>query len=124
MKDAYTGAWKDEEKADWYQAKIRNATVLVIDDPGKEHNGEGAIELSRTILDDVIRHRMAASMPTIITSNDTPEEFRLRYGGNVDSLISERMLAVPVDGDDWRPNMYSTSQDELAMGITRPIVVS
>ena len=123
MLDAYTDAWKDQEKSDWYQSKIRNATVLVIDYPGKEMSSGNATEMARTILDDVIRHRMSASMPTIITSNDTPDEFKLRYGGNVDSLISERMLPVLVGGDDFRPNMYATSQQEMEMGLTRPIVV-
>ncbi len=123
MKDAYTGAWKDEDKSDWYQRKVRQASVLVIDDPGKEMGGDKPTELARSILDDMIRHRMSSGLPTIITSNFTPEEFRLRYGGFVDSLMSERMIPVNVVGEDWRKTMFSNSEEERIAGLTRPIVV-
>ena len=124
MQIAYEGGWKDEDKSDWFRAKIRHAGILVIDDPGKEMSGGRSVEFSKTLLDDVIRHRTSASLPTIITSNDTPAEFRLRYGGNVASLLDERMIRIATTGGDFRPNMEPYNELEEELGITRPITLS
>ena len=123
MREAYTNAWKDKDKATWFNLKIRGTGVLVIDDPGREMKSGNSVELSRTVLDDVIRHRMAGGLPTIITSNETPDSFRQLYGGNVDSLIQERMIPVPVPGDDYRPKMRPDALKERDQGLTRPIVI-
>lgn len=124
MREAKTNEWDDEEKTEWFNRKIRGTSVLVIDDPGQEHKSEKSIEFSRTVLDDVIRHRMSASLPTIITSNKTPEQFRQLYGGNVDSLIQERMIPVSVPGEDYRPRMRPDAELERSSGLTRPIVIA
>jgi hypothetical protein len=124
MREAKTNEWDDEEKTEWFNRKIRGTSVLVIDDPGQEHKSEKSIEFSRTVLDDVIRHRMSASLPTVITSNKTPDEFRMLYGGNVDSLIQERMIPVSVPGADYRPQMRPDAERERSLGLTRPIVIA
>ncbi len=124
MREAKTNEWEDQDRSEWFNRKIRDTTVLVIDDPGQEHKSDKSIEFSRTVLDDVIRHRMSASLPTIITSNKTPDEFRALYGGNVASLIQERMIPVPVPGEDYRPRMRPDAELERSMGLTRPIVIA
>lgn len=124
MREAYTNAWKDKDKATWFNLKIRGTGVLVIDDPGREMKTGNSVELSRTVLDDVIRHRMAGGLPTVITSNETPESFRQLYGGNVDSLITERMIPVHVPGEDYRPRMRPDDVFEREQGLTRPIVIA
>jgi len=124
MRAAKTNDWDDQERSNWFNSKILSTSVLVIDDPGQENKSDRSIDFSRTILDEVIRYRMSASLPTVITSNKTPDEFRMLYGGNVDSLIQERMIQVPVPGDDYRPNMRPDSLRERELGLTRPIVIA
>jgi len=124
LRAAKTNDWKDSERTEWFNTKIRSTTVLVIDDPGQESKSDKSLDFSRTILDEVIRYRMSASLPTIITSNQTPDNFRLLYGGNVDSLIQERMTPLHVPGTDYRPNMIPDSVQEHRLGLTRPIVIA
>jgi hypothetical protein len=124
MRSAKTNTWKDEGRSEWFNRKILATSVLVIDDPGQEGKTEKSLEYSRTILDEVIRHRMQASLVTIITSNQTPENFRLLYGGAVDSLIQERMIPVSVPGEDYRPNMRPDKERDRKLGLTRPIVIA
>lgn len=124
MREAKTNEWKDEGRSEWFMKKITDTTVLVIDDPGQENMSEKSLEFSRTILDSVIRHRMTAGFPTIITSNQSPEDFRHLYGGYVDSLVQERMIPLYVPGNDYRPNMKLDLDQDKARGLTRPIVVS
>jgi len=124
LRSAKTNDWGDKELSEWFNTKAHNTTVLVIDDPGQENKSAKSLDFSRTILDEIIRYRMSASLPTIITSNQTPEDFRLLYGGNVDSLIQERMAKVHVPGIDYRPNMIPDGMDEKKLGLTRPIVIA
>ena len=123
LRSAKTNDWKEAERSEWFNTKARSSTVLVIDDPGQENKSEKSLDFSRTVLDEIIRYRMSASLPTVITSNQTPEDFRLLYGGNVDSLIQERMIPLFVPGIDYRPQVVPDSVKERKLGLTRPIVI-
>ena len=125
LRDMYSGGFKDQVKKDWYQSKIRNAEILVVDDPGREYtSSEKGVDFSRTIMDDLIRHRMAASLPTIITSNLTPDTFKQTYGENVASLITERMKPIVVTGSDFRPAKAALDDVLRTEHLVRPIVVA
>lgn len=124
LRAAKTNDWKDSDHTEWFNTKVRSTTVLVIDDPGQENKSAKSLDFSRTVLDEIIRYRMSASLPTIITSNQTPDDFRLLYGGNVDSLIQERMIPLYVPGIDYRPNMIPDGVAEKKLGLTRPIVIA
>jgi hypothetical protein len=123
LRASKTNEWNDKELSQWFWSKAHSTTVLVIDDPGQENKSAKSLDFSRTILDEIIRYRMSASLPTIITSNQTPEDFRLLYGGNVDSLIQERMVPIHVPGTDYRPQMVPDGVAEKQLGLTRPIVI-
>jgi hypothetical protein len=123
LRSAKTNDWKDSDRSWWVNTNARSSTVLVIDDPGQENKSEKSLDFSRTVLDEIIRYRMSASLPTVITSNQTPENFRKLYGGNVDSLIQERMIPLYVPGTDYRPQVVPDSVQERHLGLTRPIVI-
>jgi predicted ATPase len=122
LKDAYMDKWKDEEKRAWYDQKIRNSQVLVIDDIGRER--DFAPEIFLDALESLMRYRTGALLPTIITTNQTPDEFRTKYRAHVASLLSERTDEVAVYGADWRPKMLSEGAQEREQHLTRPICIA
>ncbi len=122
MLDFFSDGWRDAEEKAWFVKKVRNAGVLVADDMGREYKGRS--EVAEAMFDTVIRARVAASRPTFITTNYTPEEMLQGYGGNVLSLLSEVNIEVHVPGADYRPKVRERSIRDRADDITTyPIVV-
>jgi DNA replication protein DnaC len=119
--DYFTAGWRDEAERRWFNRRVRNADVLVIDDLGREHKGRS--EVVEAMLDQVIRHRTAMARPTIITTNSTPDKMQRGYGSNVMSLLSERSLWVPLTGRDFRSASNTRTQNEKAQNLTRPLVL-
>lgn len=122
MIDFSTSGWRDIEERNWFAAKIRNAGVLMIDDIGRESKGRENI--TESMLDSVIRARVAAQRPTMITTNLTPDELRSGYGSNVMSLLSEANLPINVSGTDYREKQNAITFDEAKRGLSRPITVA
>lgn len=131
---SFTSGWKDDEDRDWFVKSIRNTQVLVVDDIGREHrqrisDQSGGTKqvptaLAESAIDEVLRHRVASSMPTIITTNFTEAELYAGYGGNVMSLMSERSKIVEFQGQDFRPKANKRVEEEMAMGLTRPVMLA
>jgi DNA replication protein DnaC len=125
LKDTYTQSYSGgEEDREWYRKKIRETQLLVIDDPGKQSaDSQKGFEYSRTVLDDVLRHRMADDLPTIITSNLPLGEFGEGYGDRLRSLVTEKMLFHEMSGTDFRPEHALGVQRLEKLRLTKPIVV-
>lgn len=122
MLNFFSDGWRDAEERAWFTKKVRNAGVLVVDDMGREYKGRA--EVAEAMFDTVIRARVAASRPTIITTNYTPAQFLSGYGGNILSLLSEVNIEVHVPGKDFRPQARERLMRDRADGITTyPIVV-
>lgn len=122
MLDAHTDGWRDKDERAWFTKTIRNAGVLVVDDMGREYKGRS--EVVEAMFDSVIRARVAASRPTIITTNYTPDQMLQGYGGNILSLLSEVNIEVHVPGRDFRPQARQRLMQDRADGIvTYPITV-
>ena len=122
MLDAFSAGWRSEEERSWFTRRVRNAGVLVVDDMGREYKGRA--EVAEAMFDTVIRARVAASRPTIITTNYTPEQMLSGYGHNILSLLSESNIEVHVPGRDFRPQARERLMADRADGITTyPIVV-
>lgn len=128
-----TAGWNDEEDREWFVRRVRNAKVLVIDDIGREHRqritDKGGVRevptaLSESAIDEVLRHRVASSLPTIITTNLTEEQLRSGYGGNVMSLMAERSKVVEFNGEDFRPRANQRVEEEAKAGIRRPVMLA
>lgn len=122
MLNFFSDGWRDADERAWFTRKVRNAGVLVVDDMGREYKGRA--EIAEAMFDTVIRARVAASRPTIITTNYTPEQMLSGYGGNILSLLSEVNVEVHVPGRDFRPQARERLVRDRADGIaTYPIVV-
>lgn len=120
--DASTSGWRDKDERAWFTMKVRNAGVLVIDDLGREYKGRA--ELVESLFDTVIRARVNACQPTIITTNYDPSQMKSGYGKNILSLFSEVNLDVHATGTDFRPLAKERLLKDRADGIsTYPIVV-
>jgi DNA replication protein DnaC len=120
MLDHYSDGWRSKDDKSWYQQRIRNARVLVIDDIGRESGARGSV--AESALDDVLRHRVACARPTIVTSNLDDQTLGERYSLNALSLLSERSIPIVFDGADWRPNVRMRSVEETGAGLRRPVV--
>jgi len=120
--DIFTSGWRDAEDKAWFHRRIKNAGVLVIDDPGKETRGRTAIP--EALLDEVIRHRVSALRPTIVTTNLDMKGFGEKYGEYVMSLLHERARSHEFVGTDRRDESRGRMDEEMDLGLTRPLVLS
>lgn len=121
MIDIFTSGWHDRDDKAWFHRRIKNAGVLVLDDPGKEMKGRAA--LPESLLDEVIRSRVSGLRPTIITTNDDMQAFGVRYGKYVMSLLQERAMTFAFNGQDARVASRQRMHDEVDQGLTRPLVI-
>jgi DNA replication protein DnaC len=120
--EMYTSGWRDKGDKDYFERRIMNCGVLVIDDLGKE-SGDKTIDFIDRLLDRVIRHRVSASLPTFASTNKTPEQLESGYGQYVASLLTESCIFVETPGTDWRPQARRRTQNEIEKGLTRPLVM-
>jgi DNA replication protein DnaC len=122
--DAYTDGWPSPAARADFVARIRNAQVLLIDDLGREQRGR--ISVAGSALEDLVRHRCQHALPTLLTTNLTQAEIASGYGGHVVSVLAEAALVVdfPATATDYRPAAQVRLEDEVAQGLTRPVVCS
>lgn len=119
--DVYTQTWRDTEEKAWFEKRVRNAGILGIDDVGRENKGR--IEIVESMFDHIIRARVGAARPTLITTNRTMEEFLSFYRSNVMSLLGESSIKIHVTGEDYRPKLSEMRIAEARAGFVRPIVL-
>lgn len=112
--DSYTAGWRDTEQRDWFTRRVQNAGALVIDDIGKENQNRG--NTVDSLLDQVVRHRVANAKPTIITTNLRPDEMGKRYYSGLLSLLAESALMVEIRTDFAKDTQdYRSTARELRM---------
>jgi len=128
-----TAGWTDDEDREWFVKNIRNTQVLVVDDIGREHrqriiDQSGTRQVPTTLaessIDEILRHRVSSSLPTIITTNLTESDLHAGYGGNVMSLMAERSKVVEFEGQDFRPKANKRVEEEALKGLTRPVMLA
>jgi hypothetical protein len=120
MLDMYQSSWRDPEQRKWFDRKVRNVSFLVVDDIGKEGK-QRSMDGKESMIDAVIRARNAAALPTIITTNWTPEE--IGQGYSVLSLLSGSVEFIEVTGEDYRKSFRRQSIKDAEDGISRPVVM-
>lgn len=121
--EMYTSGWRDKADKDYFERRIMNCGVLVIDDLGKE-SGDKTVDFIDRLLDRVIRHRISSSLPTLVSTNKTPDQLISGYGQYVASLLTESCIFVETSGSDWRPEARQRTQAEITQGLTRPLVMT
>lgn len=129
-----TEGWRDPERAQWFRRRIENVSVLVLDDVGKEHTSkevgedgkrrEVSTSVTEKTFDAVLRHRVAASKPTILTTNLDLDQLKASYGTNVFSLLEERASTYRFVGENFRTRQRERVNFEMDNRLTRPIVLA
>jgi DNA replication protein DnaC len=114
-----SSGWYDKSERALYKRKVERASVLLIDDVGKEYEGA---KFAKTELDNLLRTRVQNARPTLISMNMTLDEFEETYGMAVMSLMRERSVLIKLLGEDFRNQMNARVMRELAEGVRRPIV--
>lgn len=121
--DLYAGGWKDKDQRVWFDRRIRNAGILLVDDIGRERiKGSGSV--GESVLEEVIRARVASDKPTFITTNFDPDKMEGGYGGHTMSLLSERAVLCEFVGQDRRVEMRHRFDAEVKAGLKRPVVLA
>lgn len=116
--EAFTATWNNDEEKRWFARKFMRSDILLLDDIGKEWS----TRLSQSTFDMILRSRVQDARPTIITTNLTIPELESGYGAAVLSLLSECSIVLQFSGEDWRPQAYRRSTDEMTRGEVRPLV--
>jgi DNA replication protein DnaC len=117
----FTQGWRDPVEQRWFHRRIKNAGILVVDDLGKE--GMKGTDTPMATFDEVIRHRVAASRVSIITSNYSIEDLQKHYGGSVMSLLRGSAIEYAFTGADYRPQYRQQVEDDAKAGLMRPVVL-
>lgn len=91
------------EKAKVVTDALRDADFLVIDDLDKIYKTRTGIELS--VFDVLLRSRLQAKLPCLITSNRPIAKAREDYGEAVYSMLVECCAEVSFIGDDHREQL-------------------
>lgn len=118
--------WTDKDAAKWFNQRIVNAEVLVIDDIGKESSARKSI--SSVVLDNMLRTRVQHDRPTIFTTNYSMADFRKVYAGSTWSLLAEKVIPYEIKGTyedqsvGFRDQQLVRNQAELRDRLIRPIV--
>lgn len=137
---SFSAGWHDEVQRAWFTRRITNATILVIDDVGKEFKGERRqgdtvirrpVEMVQSMFDEVVRSRVENCRPTLLTTNKTLTELERLYDNtgedevrvNPMSLFRESMLFQEFTGDNYRTSDGSAVKraEEVRQGLIRPI---
>ena len=143
MLDTFRSTYRSEDEKEWFYRRVKNASVLVLDDVGREHRptrwitheerkdrgqvsgvARDTTALAESTMDEVLRHRVASSLPTVLTTNMALEDLEASYGTNVMSLLHERSTTYRFTGEDFRDAARNRLHDEVEQGLTRPVVIA
>lgn len=119
MIELFTAGWRSPEEQAWFQRKVVQSDVLLLDDLGRELKRNS--KLSESTFDDVLRTRVQSGKVTFITTNLSPGEMKEGYGSAVLSLLQESSVVKEIQGSDFRPHANQRMRDEIAAGEVRPI---
>lgn len=121
MLDAFTAGWRSKEDRDWFTARILNAGVLFIDEIGKEHKGRS--EVAETMVESLLRERVASDAPTILATNYTSEQIKTGYGSDVVGLLSESNISIECPGSNYRMAHAQQTVVYANQGLVQPFTI-
>jgi len=97
----FTDGWYDRGKREKMEWLLQKVDFLAIDDLGKEFKSKSS-NLNMAALDMVLRNRIYAKKPILITTNRQMGEIEEDYGKGIRSLLNEACLTLLVEGGDYR----------------------
>jgi len=117
--NVWGSSWSDEKSKRLLNDRLLSAEVLGLDELRTDARNNGGFLAGG--LDDVIRHRTANRLPTLITTNMLPQQEEDEFE-KVFSLLSESNERVIFTGKDLRPDTIAETTHTLAKrGERRPI---
>jgi DNA replication protein DnaC len=121
----YERTWHDKDFAWWWENRVRHAPLLVVDDIGKETKAKAqeTTNMTRGLLDDLIRYRVSASLSTIVTTNVTTDLFGATYGEGLGSLFGGSAEIVRLTGSDFRQQHRVNLVAVKKKTLTRPVML-
>lgn len=81
--------------------RVESVDFLLLEDLGKEYSGKGS-GFAELCFENMLRKRSRECLPTIVTTNLTPQAFKERYKQSAASLAMECMVACEMKGQDRR----------------------
>ncbi len=113
--------YHEHPNAEYYISRMREASVLVLDEIKAPWTEKTALFFSEK-LEDLIRPRSNANLPTFLTTNLSQEELEHHYP-RVFSLMCAKNLLVPLSGDDVRMGalVWRRQAETAANGEALPI---
>lgn len=123
MIDNFASGWTNDKEKVWFDSRVRNAPLLVVDDIGME--GEKRSGMSRVMIDNIFRARVSGALPTIITTNLSPNEMSDRYSTALQTLAGNSKNYT-FRGNSYRESEWEIERNkvELEKKLTRPIMIS
>jgi DNA replication protein DnaC len=113
-----------EDKQAFFRERIKSSRVLVVDDVGHEMRqgySSDIANISKSLIDEVLRFRVGMAYTTIITSNMYENDLTKAYGKGIYSLLQESSMVRTLAGEDARTDMRTRFLDEVSNGLVRPI---
>lgn len=147
MVNMHTSSWSSKEDRDWFTKRITNIGYLVIDEMGMENPNGTSLDVVDSLLDHVIRTRIANGRPTVMTSNLKPTKSKdafidrelkeinkvkrgaelgsdfSRYQQGLIDLLGEASIVVEVAGANYRPIRHEQRLQDAMQGLRYPVVV-
>lgn len=117
MVSTFSKWWANDEDKVWLHKHIKNVQVLMIDDLGKEADTRYVMP----VVDDILRHRASAGLPTILTTNLPLKVIDERY--KIGSLLNETMITHEFLGDDYRGQHQDRVIHEAIQEWRRPVTI-
>lgn len=92
--------------------RAREVHMLVVDDLGSEYS-KGAGSFASRETERLVRHRIGAQLPTILTTNLNQEQFAEMYGDGFVEVLKEGVVEITLSGHDWRAQQQAEHKDSL-----------
>ena len=122
MVDMYRSTWRDKDSKAWYDARVRNVGILVVDDIGRNRD-KGETTVSGAVVEEVLQHRLTREKPTFFTSNYPLDKIEEWFGKHTKAMLGERTIVVPVEGESGRERLHDRLLFEVNNNLTRPLVL-
>lgn len=101
-----------------YQSKVKmnriiaEPDLLIIDNLGSETGQKSETGHVPRFLEFILRKRNNDCLPTIISSNYTPEQLNVEYTDTIHQFVEENFDLVSVGGDNWRAIRGAQTADD------------
>lgn len=115
LMDSLKEGWKDAEFNQWYKNKIDSAQILLLDDLGRElidQSSGFSDKYAKNIVESLLRTRTQQNRSTLITTNWSMDDLRVRYSNAFMSLLEETMTVIefPESAVSYRPQAQRAEQ--------------